>query len=259
MTRWLLCTIVLVAACKDGGSDGLRIRWKPLAVGDRGIHQRLSTLELEITPPGQPPGTMVEEHEVDRALEVLEVDGDTLSKVEVTYVHATSRQSLDGDVPPRPEPIDGKTYVVRVEAGALRIDGDVPAAERDAVVDDLRDELVGIPGIAQVMMKRAWKRGELAELRGDDLAKITEGQDVTARRGTIMLRDHEHGIARFQVVLDAETTGAGQLAMAQTIQLHVDLATGRLVYAMVDARLDGTLDGAKATGTMKSSTTATWQ
>lgn len=257
--RWLLCTIVLVVACKDGGSDGLRIRWKPLAVGDRGTHQRMSTLELEITPPGQPPGTMVEEHDVDRVLEVLEVDGDRPAKVKVTYVHAKSRQSLDGEVPPMPEPHDGKTYVVRVEPAAIGIEGDVPAAERDLVIDDLRDELHGVPGIAQVMMKRAWKREQLVELAADDLAKITEGQDITAKRGTIMLREHAHGIASFHVVLDAETDGAERLGMAQTIQLRVDVATGRLVGATVDAKLDGTLDGARATGTMRSQTTATWQ
>jgi hypothetical protein len=258
--RRLLLLAVLVGckgAAKPAGTTSLH--WQAPAVHDHVTHTRATTLTLDVG--GK---TLVEQHDERRVTEVLEVEADHPVKVKVRYDQVASHQRLDDDERDSTGPHAGKIYVVWKDGDDVHVttdDGrDAPDAERDAVREDLADELGRIPGMAQVLLGSAWTPGVTVQLTAAELVLMTEAEPSTqAHAGTITLDGVAGDVATFHATVDAELVSPqGSMSTAQTITIHAQVATGRIVDATVDAKLDGDVQGAKATGTLTASVAATW-
>lgn len=191
------------APATDPAVDGYVFKKKMPAVGAKFVEEELKTmsLTLNVTPPkaGAKAIKVVksERESVEKAVEVLAVSADAVTKVKVTYKAHSKIETEGGVDTPKTSPVAGKSYVVESKNGAVSVLSDrgapVPEAEAKEVKGDFKS--LGRPdrmqnALPDTPIKVGDKVESLAQALRDRMSKDDEDDEstkVTVEKSTITL------------------------------------------------------------------------
>ncbi len=224
-------------------ADRLVLRPAPPKVGDKATKTHDSSMVMTFSDGRE----MTRTKHTEDTREILEVDGDVITRAKLTYVAHTQSHAMAGKTRDQPSLLTGKAYVVWRKAGTLdatRADGStVPADEREELFDD--NKRLGRPDIMdRIVASKAWKVGEKVVFTPAELAEINQrepgGEAIVGV--TLTLIGVESGVARMAMTMAMATKGPqDSIDMAITGTTRVDVASGRLLEAGGTGPLKGTM------------------
>ncbi len=243
--------------------DGLKLTWKAAAVGSHETQTDVQTSAFTIT---MPDGTTTVEgtQRKERIIhtEVLE-SGDVVTKAKIHYERFKEGGTVGGKPKDKAVPVDGKTYVVWFDAGAIKAsteDGkDVSPEELAEITDHVDDEIGMVPRIPRVLAARIWKQGEAAALTADELAMLAD-DGMTAEAATVTLVSSDATSAMFSLEMKTrkvDPADKSDMAIPMKITAKVEVATLRLIELSLTATMEGSVKGMAMKGTMEGTKTST--
>jgi hypothetical protein len=196
----------------------------------------------------------------DKLEKVLAVDGVAASKISITYQRLIEKQEMGNKSSEKPDPRQGKTYIVWRENGTLQAsyeDGTTPPPdELKEVLDD--NDSVGIPDeMDAIVSARTWKSGEKYTFTKDEIARINaskakdnEGKELTLVE--LMLRSAKDGVATFTIAMGVKIESGNEGAFEFTIRgdARADQTSGHLLGIKGTGDLKGTVKGMGVTGSI---------
>ncbi len=276
MNKLAIVTMVLglgLGACKGNRSaaepplsqtaapETLALTWKAPAVGRTETrHDNLETRMKLTDPQGQVADVVMVQTEQTHAEVVAVTPDGAIATVKVRYEADDERQTFNGQTQDKPSPIEGKTYVVSAEAGAIkasRDDGSPVSPEEQAAVAEEEEELGKIPGMARLLISRSWTTGKQVDLTPEEITEALGGDDdMTPLSGSLTLDRVDGGVATFEMGLTAfreDADGRMNATMSITIELEVEHV--RPIAMRMTGTLEGTIQGMKTTGAMSGTKT----
>ncbi|MEZ4364928.1 MAG: hypothetical protein R2939_01410 [Kofleriaceae bacterium] len=269
----LLAAVVVAPACGGarGGAAGvgnvgastLTLAPATVQVGDRRTKVDSLTTRFTVTSDGQQVPIESNETSTETA-EVLAVDAaGAPTKLRITYTTKVATQAVAGQVDVAPQPLEGRTYVVWVEAGVVRAtsgDGEpVTEAELAALADD--HETLGRPAaMERILAGRTWRLGERYSLTEAELAEYNElkrtasGQHASAMALTLTGFDDQLATFEMEVTLRTAKGGAA-LTISMTGPVRIERARTRPLEITMTGTLEGVTQGLPAVGTVEGHTT----
>jgi hypothetical protein len=237
------------AAPTDG--DSITLTSVPPAVGDKWTEEKTQTMQLDISAQGQKVPMVGGEHEV-KAIEVLAVTGDIVTKEKVTYTTLEHSQKLAGQEKLQPPVIAGKTYTI--EAGdTLAVTTDAgPAAEAEAKEVQDAEKNFGKPEkFGKLLEGKTFKKDETVDFPADQIADaMGDADNMKVTKLSMTYRGMEGEVAMFDMAMTiVQETPGGTLTMDMAGKAKVDPKTNEPVDMALDGKLAMT-GKAEATGTM---------
>lgn len=252
-----LATAVVATGCKKAGTPGapLTLHAVPIQIGDK----RIKTEDMEIALHLDADGTRVEvtvvKH-VQATTEVVAVDGAIATKLKVSYAGLRDVRTIGGKVKVKPQILDGKSYVVWAEGGAIQAttaDGAAVSADELTELAKHNPEL-GKPDVtAGLLAERTWTIGEKRVATGDELAKIAtvvaDANQVPSEMSFTLL-SFDATEARFAVTTTlVATDGDGQSTFTLKGIARVERSSGRPLETSMAGTIHGVSFGIPAAGT----------
>lgn len=232
-------------------------------VGDkRGKTDDINTT-MVVDANGKPTTVIMGEHKEQQA-EVLAVDGDVRTKIKITYVKLTATQTIGTAVKSKPQPLDGKTYIVAFEGGEIKSttpEGAAVSPEEAAELADDNDEL-GQPDVMEkILADHTWTIGETYAFSADELARLAARKrgpgkpTATAMGLTLKSFDAKH--AEFAITTTL-TRDKDQFSVTMTGTIVVDRVNDRPLSMTMEGALTATTNGKPTTGTLIGKTVYTY-
>lgn len=263
--RWLvgvLAVLTAAAGCgekdepapaKAATAETLTITWTGPTVGLVQTTHEQSRQDLTLQAGAAAPERIQVERQIEKRTEVLEVAATFKRKVKVRYQRAHESQTAGGETVERDLAVAGKSYLVTLGDGLIATtDAGAAISEDELAVlrEDVEDELGRVPGMAKIMLDRAWLRGEPVTMGPEQVAMVAAdmppGTKVNALTVTWVRSDD--GVARFALEVDA--VGVGGMKMPIDAALAIEVAHARPVEITGTAALSGSSDGGTITGTI---------
>ena len=190
--------------------------------------------------------------------EVLAVEAGGATKLKATYANLSAVQTIDGKDKAKPQVLDGKSYLVWVEGGAIKAttaDGAAVSAEELAELTDKHDDLGKPDVIEDLLAGRTWKIGETYVFTADDLAKLKARSTSTgkpvATEMSFTLEAFNATEARFAMTTTlVQTKGAEQLTFVMKGIARVELPTNRGLEMSMAGGITGTVKTMPTKGAM---------
>lgn len=237
----------------------------PAKVGDKRTKTDDSEVLFQVDAKGKKVDVKVVKHKEEQ-VEILAVDGAIPMKIKIAYPTISSSQTISGAVKTKPEVLDGKTYVVWSEGGAIKAttaDGAAVSAEELAELADENDELGKPDTMEQILEGRTWTIGETYDFTADDLAKLkarstASGKPVaTAMSLTLQSFDATQAIFALTMAM-TQTKDPDTLTFAMKGTAHVALPSAHATALAMDGAITGTANGMPTAGTMTAKTIYTY-
>jgi hypothetical protein len=248
------------------GGDTLTLKETPAKVGDKRTKTDDVVVVFQFDAKGKKIDARSVEHKQEAA-EILAVDGKIPMKVKVAYSGLKAEQTIGGKVQTKPQVLDGKTYVVWSEGGAIKAttaDGAAVSAEELKELTSKNDELGKPDVIEDLLGGRTWKVGETYVLSADELAKvkanITDPSKPLPTEMSFTLKSFDDKQAMFEMTttLVQAAKGADQLTFAMKGLAKVELPGVHASELSLDGTLAGSINSMPTTGTMTGKTTYTY-
>jgi hypothetical protein len=245
-------------------ADQVTIPFVPPKVGDKQTQEEKMSTDVMISAQGEQM-KMVASKEEKKSSEVVEVNGDVVMKVKVTYAASKDSQSMGGRTQEKKGVVVGKTYVVWKEGDAIKATddkgGEIAKEELAALGEDWKRDLGQVPGMAKVITNRTWKLGEKVDLTPEQLKDLAMGdEETTATSASITMTKSDGKIATFEVdVAMEQKKGDGSLKIPTHVTVDVDIAKSRPLTMTMKGDIEGDISGTKAKGTMEGTQTATYE
>ncbi|MEZ4364929.1 MAG: hypothetical protein R2939_01415 [Kofleriaceae bacterium] len=254
------------AAAMMTGSGSLAMPPAAAKVGDRRV--KVDRMETKFTVDAGGSKMPIETVEAStETAEVLAVDAAGLvTKVKIAYSGMLGTQAAGGQLQTKPQPLEGKTYVVWRDGDEIKATteagGEVSAEELAALRDDHGD--LGKPQAMELIIGgRTWNVGEPFELDAKMLAEFNELKGgpgkPSATAMTLTLTRFDDAVAEFQMVSSLrQATGPVDLTINFGGPVKVDRVHTRPLELVMSGTLNGTAQGAPAAGTIEGKTTYTY-
>ncbi len=195
------------------------------------------------------------ERHVTKHVEVLAVRDGLRTSVRVHYEVGRDAQTAGGETSEQIMPVVGKRYVVAREAdGAMTVTAADGAAisdeERALVEEDFSGELGRLPGMAGIIIGRAWPQGAAVALGPDEIAQVAAdmGAGDEVRALTVTWTGSDAGVASFDFAIDVIRAGGVKMPMKAIVK--IDVAHARPVEVLGTASIEGASADGKVSGTM---------
>jgi hypothetical protein len=251
-------------ATPPASADEVTIPFIAPKVGDKQTQEEKMSTDVMISAQGEQM-KMVASKEEKKSSEVVEVNGDVITKVKVTYAASKDTQSMAGRTQEKKGVAVGKTYVVWKEGDTIKATddkgGEVPKEELAALAEDWKRDLGQIPGMAKVITGKPWKLGQKVDLTPEQLKDLAMGdEETTATSASITMTANDGKVATFDVdVAMEQKKGDGSLKIPTHVTVQVDIAKGRPLTMTMKGEIEGDISGTKAKGTMEGTQTATYE
>lgn len=231
-------------------------------VGDKRTKTDDIVVDFEFDVKGKKVAVKSVDHK-EETTEVLAVEGTGASKVKASYAKMSAVQTMDGKDKNKPQILDGKSYIVWVEGGAIKAttaDGAAVSADELKELADKNDDLGKPDVIEELLAGRTWKIGETYVFTADDLAKLkarSASQDKpVATEMSLTLEAFDATEGRFALTTTlVQTKGADQLTFAMKGLARVELPSNRGLEMSMSGVISGTMKTMATTGTMTAKTT----
>ncbi len=203
---------------------GTKFTKKPFTVGQKRTSDMTSNVKLKVKAAGQE--LKIEETEVQKKdEEILELSGDTITKLKVTYTQDDKTASGIGGKPTtKKTPINGKTYILQSKDGKVSVLTDkekpAPKSEEKAVLKDYSSFGKADP-FTVAMPDRALKDGEdlpdLANAIKDELLSNQKSDNpketLAIDSAKVSFKGKSGDVGNFDVSMNV-TGGDAQMKMA---------------------------------------------
>jgi hypothetical protein len=237
-----------VAAVGDAtvaGGPGLQFKVAAPLVGQVAEVTEVNRVNGTLTAKGQQL-PMIQHEEEKRVETVLAVEGDVVTRIEVTYLAKLSHEKM-GDQEKKVEgPEKGKTFVVSFADGALAVSDKAGKPVKKEIADELiasfADQVGKVPPMRKVIETKTFRTGETIALSPEEMTFLANsGDGVVGKSMTLTLVDQQgdNAILAFDGALTRQQPGMTMdLTMKGTVK--VEVATGRLLEMNVAGDMKGT-------------------
>lgn len=245
------------------GADTLKLAMVPPKVGDKQTKIDDIGVVFSLDAKGKKIDVETIEHK-EQTQEVLESDGKEPTKIRVSYSKLSEVQKMGGQDKAKPQPLDGKTFIVWTEGGVIKAttdDGKPVTDEELALLAKKNDDLGKGDPLTELMAGRTWKIGETYNLTADDLAKL-KARDKTGEKPvpvamSFTLESFDAKEARFAMVMVMDQS------MGATDKLNFDLKgfarieqpSSRALEMNMSGPVKGAVKGMATEGTMSAKST----
>jgi|GEM_PF-4430006 len=230
-------------------------------VGDKKVKTEHAVVAFSLDAKGKTVEVKTTGHK-QAATEVLAIDP-VPTKLKVSYSGLSSVQNVGGKDTVKPQILDGKSYVVWVEGGAIKAttaDGAAVSPEELTELADENDDLGKPDDLDAILNGRAWKIGETYQLTADELAKMKARSTnpskpvISAMSLTLQAFDAKEATFALAMTL-VQSKGAEGLTFDLKGTARLDVVANRAIEMAVEGPLAGSVNGMTATGTMSVKTT----
>lgn len=245
-------------------ADGIKLAEAPPKVGDKKTKFDDVTVNFTFEIQGKKIDAKSVEHK-EETVEIVALDGKIPMKIKVSYAKMSAVQTMAGKDQPKPQPLDGKSYLVWSEGGAVKFstaDGGPVTPEEEKALQNKADDVGRVDPLDELLSAHLWKIGETYAFTDADLAKIAgatlPGKPVP-KAMSFTLTAVDDKIATFDMTTKlVQGDGPENLTFEMKGVAKVERATSHGLEMKLSGPLSGTIKGMPTTGTVDGHTTYTY-